>query len=97
MHLNDEIMLKKEQPLIKHCSLFQELGFEVCESETGEEFIQHTTEFDCVFVLEDFKDEIFNKLHKADVRIVGPPVIIKCAREDQVNYCNYRLSVYVHV
>lgn len=57
---------------------------EVFESGSGDEYIQDTSEFDCVFVLSDFKDEVFDKLHKADVRIVGPPVIIKCARDNQV-------------
>lgn len=54
------------------------------ESDDGCDFISDTKEFDCVFVVSEFKGEVFRKLHEADVRIVGPPVVIKCARDNQV-------------
>lgn len=76
---------------------FQKLDYEVFESETGTDYIQDTTEFDCVFVLSEFKGEVFDALHKADVRIVGPPVIIRCAKESQVTsfkWLGFRNSVY---
>jgi len=65
--------------------LLQELGHEVVESDTGQEHVAYTGEYDCVFVLEDFKGETFDTLHKADVRIVGAPVILLCAKEKQVS------------
>lgn len=68
--------------------VLQKLDCEEFESETGCEYIQDASEYDLVFVLSAFEGEVFEKLHKADVRIVGPPVIIKCARDDIVSHSN---------
>ncbi|KAM6223065.1 protein ECT2 isoform 2-T2 [Rhynchocyon petersi] len=40
-------------------------------------------EFENVFVVMDFKDSVFNHLYKADCRIIGPPVVLKCARKGE--------------
>ena len=42
------------------------------------------TDDDTVFVVENFDGDVFQQLHRARCRIVGPPVIIKCARDRQV-------------
>ncbi|XP_045200186.2 protein ECT2-like isoform X2 [Mercenaria mercenaria] len=60
----------------------EKLDCDKFESETGYEYIADASEFDLVFVLSEFKGEVFDKLHKADVRIVGPPVILRCARDN---------------
>ncbi|XP_052217057.1 protein ECT2-like isoform X1 [Dreissena polymorpha] len=70
----------------KHKALknaLENLPYEVFESETGSEYVADTTEFDTIFVLDEFKGDVFEQLRKADVRIVGPPVIIKCATDKQ--------------
>lgn len=41
-------------------------------------------EFETVFVVADFQDSIFNDLHKADCRVLGPPVVLHCARKGEV-------------
>ncbi|KAM4887688.1 protein ECT2 isoform 2-T2 [Thomomys bottae] len=38
-------------------------------------------EFENVFVVPDFQDSVFNNLHKADCRIIGPPVLLSCAQK----------------
>ncbi|XP_025917744.1 protein ECT2 isoform X4 [Apteryx rowi] len=40
-------------------------------------------EFETVFVVTDFQDSIFNNLYKADCRVVGPPVVLHCARKGE--------------
>lgn len=41
-------------------------------------------EFETVFVVTDFQDSIFNSLCKADCRVVGPPLVLHCARKGEV-------------
>ncbi|XP_012871612.1 PREDICTED: protein ECT2 [Dipodomys ordii] len=40
-------------------------------------------EFENVFVVPDFQDSVFNDLHKADCRIIGPPVLLSCAQKGE--------------
>ncbi|XP_052783729.1 protein ECT2-like isoform X2 [Mya arenaria] len=68
----------------------KELEYEIVTSDTGNEYVADAVEYDSVFVLTDFKGEAFENLRKADVRIVGPPVIIICAKEKQAIPYNSR-------
>ncbi|XP_034989841.1 protein ECT2 isoform X8 [Zootoca vivipara] len=38
-------------------------------------------EFETIFVIADFQGPIFNDLHKADCRVLGPPIVLHCARK----------------
>ncbi|XP_061493326.1 protein ECT2 isoform X3 [Rhineura floridana] len=40
-------------------------------------------EFETIFVISDFQDPIFNTLYKADCRVLGPPIVLRCARKDE--------------
>uniref|UniRef100_A0A8C5JWB0 Ect2 oncogene n=1 Tax=Jaculus jaculus TaxID=51337 RepID=A0A8C5JWB0_JACJA len=40
-------------------------------------------EYENVFVVTDFQESVFDDLHKADCRIVGPPVILSCAQKGE--------------
>ena len=39
---------------------------------------------DTVFILENFEGPVFHKLHKGEAWIVGPPVILQCAKDVKV-------------
>ena len=52
-------------------------------SDTGFEHIPEADE-ETIFVLDNFEGDIFIRLHRAGVRIMGPPVIIRCAHENEV-------------
>ena len=53
-------------------------------SDTGQEYINDVEDYENVFVVANFKEEVFEALDKADARIIGPPVVIKCARDNEV-------------
>ncbi|XP_076454134.1 protein ECT2-like [Babylonia areolata] len=57
---------------------------EVTTSDTGLECIQTASECETLFVLTDFEGEKYHKLHRAEARIIGPPVILGCKRNAQV-------------
>ncbi|XP_060623492.2 protein ECT2 isoform X1 [Anolis sagrei] len=40
-------------------------------------------EFETVFVVADFQDSVFNTLYKAECRILGPPIVLQCARKGE--------------
>ena len=42
------------------------------------------TDDDTVFVIENFDGDVFQQLRRGRCRILGPPVIIKCARGGEV-------------
>ena len=63
--------------------LLQSVGMPVEYSDTGFEHIPEADE-DTIFVLDNFEGDIFIRLHRAGVRIMGPPVIIRCAQENEV-------------
>ncbi len=43
------------------------------------------TEFETVFVLEDFDSPDYSYLYKHDNRIIGPPVVLHCAAKEIVS------------
>ncbi|XP_059171147.1 protein ECT2-like [Physella acuta] len=53
----------------------------VCRSETGLELVKDAGECEMTFVVASFEDELFTKLHRAQVRIIGPTVLKRCARD----------------
>lgn len=54
----------------------------VLYSDTGFEYMTDTDD-DTVFVVENFDGDIFQQLRRGRCRILGPPVIIKCARDKE--------------
>ncbi|KAK7499196.1 hypothetical protein BaRGS_00009456 [Batillaria attramentaria] len=50
----------------------------------GLEFVQAASAQETLFVLSDFEGEVYHKLHRAEARIIGPPVILSCKRDNQV-------------
>ncbi|KAM9007318.1 protein ECT2 isoform 4-T4 [Ara ararauna] len=40
-------------------------------------------EFESIFVVSEFQDSLFNNLCKADCRVIGPPVVLHCARKGE--------------
>ncbi|KAI0240758.1 Protein ECT2 [Lamellibrachia satsuma] len=57
-------------------------GSAVLYSDTGFEYMNNTDD-DTVFVLENFDGDIFQQLRRARCRILGPPVIIRCAQDGE--------------
>ena len=51
------------------------------------------------FVLQEFEGPVYRKLRKAEARIIGPPVVFWCQRNDEVFVCrnNYRFMVMKYV
>jgi hypothetical protein len=62
----------------------QTLGLKARHSETGMDYIQAASEIETVFVLSEFEGDVFHNLYKAEANIVGPPVILHCAKENKV-------------
>ena len=56
----------------------------VVYSTDGLDLLQEAGDYNTIFILADFSGESFHRLHRAGARIVGPPVIIKCAFNDEV-------------
>lgn len=46
---------------------------------------EDNTEFETVFVLTDFDTPDYNYLYKRENRIVGPPVVLRCAAKEEVS------------
>ncbi|XP_074047035.1 protein ECT2 [Macrotis lagotis] len=40
-------------------------------------------EFENIFVVMDFQDAVFSDLYKADYRILGPPIVLNCAKNGE--------------
>ena len=57
---------------------------EVKMSEDGLDCIQTASECETLFVLADFEGETYHKLHRAEARLIGPPVILGCKQNKQV-------------
>ncbi|KAG2462944.1 ECT2 protein, partial [Polypterus senegalus] len=47
-----------------------------------------STEFETVFVMEDFHCPEFTCLYKNDNRIIGPPIVLQCAMREEVKLVN---------
>uniref|UniRef100_A0A8B9D0L0 Epithelial cell transforming 2 n=1 Tax=Anser cygnoides TaxID=8845 RepID=A0A8B9D0L0_ANSCY len=71
----------KHEELLK---ALEEIKVPYIKTDTIEELgDSDSPEFETVFVVTDFQDSIFNSLCKADCRVVGPPVVLHCARKGE--------------
>ncbi|NWI14133.1 ECT2 protein, partial [Crypturellus soui] len=74
---------KSEEKLIKSI-IHMEIKMPYIKMDSIEELgDSDSPEFETVFVVADFQDSVFNKLYKADCRVVGPPVVLHCARKGE--------------
>ena len=81
---------KDYQQTCRHIFIpFQKLDYDVVNSDTGEEYINDVDDYENIFVVTNFKEKEFEALDRADVRIIGPPVVIKCARDNQVSFVGF--------
>ncbi|XP_055502242.1 protein ECT2 isoform X1 [Leucoraja erinacea] len=60
-----------------------EIELPFVKSETVEDFENENSEFGTVFVLEEFDSQPYDTLRKISTRILGPPVILRCARKGE--------------
>uniref|UniRef100_UPI00398F5A58 protein ECT2 isoform X1 n=1 Tax=Pristiophorus japonicus TaxID=55135 RepID=UPI00398F5A58 len=51
--------------------------------ERVEDFDHENAEFETIFVLGEFEGQPYETLHKMDTRILGPPVVLHCARKGE--------------
>ncbi|XP_035190878.1 protein ECT2 isoform X2 [Oxyura jamaicensis] len=71
----------KREELLK---ALEEIKVPYIKTDTIEELgDSDSPEFETVFVVTDFQDSIFNSLCKADCRVVGPPLVLHCARKGE--------------
>ncbi|XP_068939697.1 protein ECT2 isoform X1 [Petaurus breviceps papuanus] len=74
---------KAEEKLIKSI-INMEIKVPYLKMESVEEFEDSDSpEFENIFVVMDFQDAVFNDLYKADYRILGPPVVLNCAKKEE--------------
>uniref|UniRef100_A0A8C4U8A6 Epithelial cell transforming 2 n=1 Tax=Falco tinnunculus TaxID=100819 RepID=A0A8C4U8A6_FALTI len=74
---------KSEEKLIKSI-IHMEIKVPYIKTDTIEELgDSDSPEFETIFVVSDFQDCIFNNLCKADCRVIGPPVVLHCARKGE--------------
>ncbi|NWX81741.1 ECT2 protein, partial [Nothoprocta ornata] len=74
---------KSEEKLIKSI-IHMEIKMPYMKMDSIEELgDSDSPEFETVFVVADFQDSMFNNLYKADCRVVGPPVVLHCARKGE--------------
>ncbi|KAF1444059.1 ECT2 protein, partial [Pygoscelis papua] len=74
---------KSEEKLIKSI-IHMEIKVPYIKTNTIEELgDSDSPEFETIFVISDFQDSIFNKLCKADCRVIGPPVVLHCAQKGE--------------
>ncbi|NXP46521.1 ECT2 protein, partial [Heliornis fulica] len=74
---------KSEEKLIKSI-IPMEIKVPYIKTDTIEELgDSDSPEFENIFVVSDFQDSIFNKLCKADCRVIGPPVVHYCAQKGE--------------
>ncbi|XP_075412161.1 protein ECT2 isoform X3 [Tenrec ecaudatus] len=81
---------KSDEKLIKSM-INMEIKVPFVKMESVEEFeCLDSPEFENVFIVMDFQDPVFNHLHKADCRIIGPPVVLNCAQKGEPLPFSYR-------
>uniref|UniRef100_A0ABM5G3S4 Protein ECT2 isoform X2 n=1 Tax=Pogona vitticeps TaxID=103695 RepID=A0ABM5G3S4_9SAUR len=74
---------KTEEKLIKSI-IHMEIKVPFIKTESVEEYEDsESPEFETVFVTTDFQDSIFNHLCKGDCRVLGPPIVLQCARKGE--------------
>ncbi|XP_069720734.1 protein ECT2 isoform X2 [Phaenicophaeus curvirostris] len=74
---------KSEEKLIKSI-VHMEIKVPYITIDTIEELGDFDSpEFETVFVISDFQDSVFKNLCKSDCRVIGPPVLLHCARKGE--------------
>ena len=73
--------------------MFQNLSVaEVLTSEDGREYVTSASEFETLFVVDRFEGDRYHILHRAETRIIGPPIIMAAKRDNyQVVRINFHL------
>ncbi|XP_054838896.1 protein ECT2 [Eublepharis macularius] len=62
----------------------EEIKVPYIKAESVEQFGDaESPEFETVFVIADFQASVFSDLHKADCRVLGPPIVMHCARKGE--------------
>ncbi|XP_071950219.1 protein ECT2-like [Antedon mediterranea] len=61
----------------------EKLKFPVLYSPDGSEYYQHSEQFDTVFVIDNFEGALFKRLAQSEHRVIGPSVILSCAKDAQ--------------
>ncbi|KAJ7324350.1 hypothetical protein JRQ81_017370 [Phrynocephalus forsythii] len=62
----------------------EEIKVPYIKTESVEEYEDsESPEFETIFVTKDFQDSVFNRLCKTDYRVLGPPVVLQCARKGE--------------
>ncbi|CAE1269369.1 ECT2 [Acanthosepion pharaonis] len=64
---------------LKQC--LEHFKYPIIYSDTGQE-IPESSPCEYIFILDNFADHVFRQLYANGRRIMGPPVIIKCARDN---------------
>ncbi|KAM9543047.1 protein ECT2 isoform 4-T4 [Guaruba guarouba] len=71
----------KREELLK---ALEEIKVPYIKTDTIEELgDSDSPEFESIFVVSEFQDSLFNNLCKADCRVIGPPVVLHCARKGE--------------
>ncbi|KAM9038032.1 protein ECT2 isoform X1 [Sarcophilus harrisii] len=74
---------KADEKLIKSI-INMEIKVPYLKMESVKDFeASDSPEFENIFVVMDFEDAVFSDLYKADYRIVGPPVVLNCAKKGE--------------
>uniref|UniRef100_UPI00398EAA92 protein ECT2 isoform X3 n=1 Tax=Pristiophorus japonicus TaxID=55135 RepID=UPI00398EAA92 len=61
----------------------EEIKLPFVKLERVEDFDHENAEFETIFVLGEFEGQPYETLHKMDTRILGPPVVLHCARKGE--------------
>ncbi|XP_053842609.1 protein ECT2 isoform X2 [Vidua macroura] len=74
---------KSEEKLIKSI-IHMEIKMPYIKTDSIEELgDSDSPEFETIFVVSDFQAPIFSNLCKADCRVIGPPVVLRCAQKGE--------------
>uniref|UniRef100_A0A674HAW7 Epithelial cell transforming 2 n=1 Tax=Taeniopygia guttata TaxID=59729 RepID=A0A674HAW7_TAEGU len=74
---------KSEEKLIKSI-IHMEIKTPYIKTDSIEELgDSDSPEFETIFVVSDFQAPVFSNLCKADCRVIGPPVLLHCARKGE--------------
>ncbi|NXQ03334.1 ECT2 protein, partial [Vidua macroura] len=74
---------KSEEKLIKSI-IHMEIKMPYIKTDSIEELgDSDSPEFETIFIVSDFQAPIFSNLCKADCRVIGPPVVLRCAQKGE--------------
>ncbi|XP_067851438.1 protein ECT2 isoform X2 [Heptranchias perlo] len=61
----------------------EEVKLPFVKLERVEDFVEENAEFETIFVLGEFEGQPYETLRKMDTRILGPPIVLHCARKGE--------------